>query len=55
LDKAQETHAERAAAIQAELEAIELKSQAEDTRWGKEKIRLEAALRRCGRRAGTRY
>lgn len=49
LDKAQGEHAKRAAAIQAELEALETKSRAEDTRWGKEKNRLEAALRRARR------
>jgi hypothetical protein len=48
-DKAQGEHAKRAAAIQAELEALEMKSRAEDTRWGKEKNRLEAALRRARR------
>jgi hypothetical protein len=47
LDKAEGEHAERAAAIQRELEALEKKSQAEDGRWNKEKARLEAALRRA--------
>lgn len=47
LDKAQEEHAKRAAAIQAELEALEIKSRAEETRWEQEKKRLEAALRRA--------
>ena len=47
LDKAEREHAERAAAIQRELEALEQKSQAEDGRWNKEKERLEAALRRA--------
>jgi hypothetical protein len=47
LDKAEGEHAERAAAIQRELEALEQKSQAEDGRWNKEKERLEAALRRA--------
>jgi hypothetical protein len=47
LDKAEREHAERAAAIQGELEAIEKKSQAEDARWNKEKERLEAVLRRA--------
>ena len=40
-------HAKRAAAIQAEVEALEKRSQAEDARWDKEKERLEAALRRA--------
>jgi hypothetical protein len=47
LDKAEQEHAKRAAAIQAELEAIEKRSQAEETRWDKEKVRLEAVLRRA--------
>jgi len=47
LDKAGREHAERAAAIQSELEAIEKKSQTEESRWNKEKERLEAALRRA--------
>ncbi|MES5488529.1 cell envelope biogenesis protein TolA [Bradyrhizobium sp. INPA03-11B] len=47
LDKAEQEHAKRAAAIQAEVDALEKRSQAEETRWGKEKARLEAALRRA--------
>jgi hypothetical protein len=47
LDKAEGEHAERAAAIQRELEALEKRSQAEDARWHKEKERLETALRRA--------
>jgi hypothetical protein len=47
LDKAQREHAKRAAALQAELEALEKRSQAEDARWDKEKEQLEAALRRA--------
>jgi hypothetical protein len=47
LDKAEQEHAKRAAAIQVEVEAIEKRSQAEDTRWDKEKARLEAAMRRA--------
>lgn len=46
LDKAEGEHAERAAAIQRELEALEKRSQVEDARWHKEKERLETALRR---------
>src|SRR3979490_1696045 len=37
LDKAEQEHAKRAAAIQAEVEALEKRSQAEKTRWEKEK------------------
>jgi hypothetical protein len=47
MDKAQREHAKRAAALQAEVEALEDKSQAEDARWDKEKEQLEAALRRA--------
>jgi hypothetical protein len=47
LDKAEGEHAERVAAIQRELEALEKRSQAEDARWHKEKERLETALRRA--------
>lgn len=47
LDKAGQEHAERSAAIQAEAEAIEKRSQAETARWNKEKERMEAALRRA--------
>jgi hypothetical protein len=47
LDKAEQEHAKRAAAIQAEVEALEKRSQTEGARWDKEKERLEAALRRA--------
>ena len=47
LDKAEQEQAKRAAAIQAEVEALEKRSQAEKARWYKEKERLEAALRRA--------
>ena len=47
LDKAEQEHAKRATAIQAEVEALAKRSQAEDARWNKEKERLEAALRRA--------
>jgi hypothetical protein len=47
LDKAEQGDAKRAAAIQAEVEAIEKRSQAEKARWDKEKERFEAALRRA--------
>ena len=45
LNKAEQEHAKRDAAIQAEVEALEKRSQAEQARWDKEKQRLEAALR----------
>ena len=47
LNKAEQEHAQRAATIQAEVEALEKRSQAEEARWDKEKGRLEAALRRA--------
>jgi len=47
LDKAEQEHAKRAAAIQAEVEALEEKSQTEEARWDKQKERLETALRRA--------
>src|SRR5207247_11138511 len=37
LDKAEQNHAKRAAAIQAEVEALEKRSQTEEARWDKEK------------------
>ncbi|APG15400.1 hypothetical protein M2232_008063 [Bradyrhizobium japonicum] len=45
LETAEREHAKKVAAIQAEMEVLEKKSQAEDARWGKERGRLEAALR----------
>src|ERR1700704_2049384 len=42
LEKAEQEHAKRASAIQAEVEALEKKSQTEEARWDKEKERLEA-------------
>jgi hypothetical protein len=47
LNKAEQEHAKRAATIQAEVEALEKRSQTEQARWGKEKERLEAVLRRA--------
>lgn len=47
LDKGEQGHANRAAAIQAEVEALEKKSQTEEARWDKEKEQLQAALRRA--------
>jgi colicin import membrane protein len=47
LDKAEREHAKRAADIQGEIEALEKRSRAEDDRWGKERERLQAALRRA--------
>ena len=47
LEKAEREHARRAAAIQAEVEALEKRSQAEYAHWTKEKERLEDAMRRA--------
>jgi len=47
LDKGEQEHAKRAAAIQAEVESLAKRSQTEDARWNKEKERLETALRRA--------
>ncbi|WP_346283680.1 hypothetical protein [Bradyrhizobium sp. 187] len=47
MDKAKREHANRAAAIQTEIEALEKRSQTEQDRWHNEKERLEAALRRA--------
>ena len=47
LKRAEQEHAKRAAAIEAEVEALEKRSQAEKARWDKERERLEAALRRA--------
>lgn len=46
-DDAERQHAKRVAAIQAEVEALEKRSRAEDARWDKEKIQLQDALRRA--------
>lgn len=47
LDTAEREHAEKAAAINAEREAVEKKSRTEDARWEKERDRLRAALKRA--------
>jgi hypothetical protein len=47
LDKAEQNHAKRSAAIQAEVEALQQRSQTEEARWDKEKERLQGALRRA--------
>jgi hypothetical protein len=47
LEKAKQEHAKRAAAMRAEVEALEKRSQTEEARWDKEKERLETALRRA--------
>ncbi len=47
LDKAAQEHAKRAAVIEAEVEALEKRSQTEKARWDKEKEQLEATLRRA--------
>jgi hypothetical protein len=46
-DKAEREHAKRAAAIQAEMNAIEKKARAENANWDKERARLDVALRRA--------
>jgi hypothetical protein len=46
-DKAARAHDEKAAALRAEIEGLENRSQAEDARWDKEKEGLRAALRRA--------
>jgi hypothetical protein len=46
LEKAEQEHARRAAALRAEIEAIEKKLKAEDADWDEEEGRLKAALRR---------
>ena len=47
LDKAERDHEARLAAIDAEREALESRSQAEDARWEKERRRLDDALRKA--------
>jgi flagellar motility protein MotE (MotC chaperone) len=47
LDAARRKHQKNAADIQAELAALEKRSQAEDARWEKERARLETALRQA--------
>ena len=47
LDAARREHEKNASNIQAQLEALEERSQAEEARWEKEKARLGAALRRA--------
>jgi hypothetical protein len=46
LNEAEAEHAKRAAAIQADVEALDRKAKAEDARWDKDRKRLESALRR---------
>jgi hypothetical protein len=45
LDKAEREHVKRVAVIQAEVEALEKKSQVEDRRWDEEREKLKATLR----------
>jgi colicin import membrane protein len=47
LEKSEREHHKRVATIDAERNALEKKSQAEDARWAKEKDGLERALRRA--------
>ena len=46
MEKSEREHHKRVATIEAERNALEKKSQAEDARWAKEKDGLERALRR---------
>jgi colicin import membrane protein len=46
LEKAKREHDRRAATIETERAALEKRSEAEDTRWEKQKEKLETALRR---------
>lgn len=47
MDDAEFAHAKAVASIQAEMEALEQRSQAEEARWAQEKRRLDKALRRA--------
>jgi colicin import membrane protein len=47
LDEAQREHEAKAGAIEAERDAIEKRAQAEEARWGTEREKLKAALRRA--------
>ena len=47
LDAARRSHDRDAAGIQAKIEDLEEQSRAEEARWGKERSKLEAALRRA--------
>lgn len=47
LEKAERAHAKKASEIQAEIEALDKRSRAEDDRWEKERERLQAAVRRA--------
>jgi len=47
LDTARQRHDQDAAGIQARIEDLEEQSRAEEARWGKERSKLEAALRRA--------
>jgi colicin import membrane protein len=47
LDKAEREHANKTAAFQAEVEALEDRKQAEAKRWEKQRERLQAAVRRA--------
>jgi hypothetical protein len=46
-DAGEREHAKTSATIQAEADALEKWSQAENARWAKQKDRLQAALRRA--------
>jgi len=47
LDKARREHEENVNAIEAERAALDEREQAEETRWEKQKSKLDTALRRA--------
>jgi hypothetical protein len=47
LDKAEDEHAKRLAALRSQIEGLEKKVQAEETNWDEEAKRLKAAVRRA--------
>jgi hypothetical protein len=47
LDQAERRHTEKIAAIRREIEALEKRSQTEESKWAKEKERLTTALKRA--------
>lgn len=47
LDKARREHQARADAIEADRAALDERAEAEETRWGKQRIKLEEAVRRA--------
>jgi hypothetical protein len=53
LDEAEGMLVEKSAAIDAERDALEKRSRAEDARWEKQKQKLEGALRRARETCGV--